>query len=276
MAAAVEHVEEGVQDVARAAEPRPTPWVRTRQVRFQKRPLGVRQIARVRFVRHGNERRTSSLYFFRRSQKPNSRKFGNHGHPGTRTGHVCLLNAAGVRVVGEFGTGEEAFWLVGAVRPDLVVLTLNLTGDMDGIETLLRMKALPDPPRVLVHTAYNSADDLTSCFLAGADGFVHKSSGREEFLEAVRSAASGELVWFPGERAGDPRSLVDTTPAGASLTPREREVLASMLRRHSNAEIAEALHISAQTAKNHASKVLRKLGMQSRKELFSRNQVPVA
>ena len=193
------------------------------------------------------------------------------GHPVTRTGHVCLLNAASVRVVGEFGTGEEAFWLVGAMRPDLVVLALNLTGEMDGIETLLRMKALPDPPRVLVHTAYNSADDLTSCFLAGADGFVHKSAGREEFLEAVRSAASDEPVWLPGERVGDPRSLVDTTPAGASLTPREREVLALMLRRHSNTEIAEALNISLRTVKNHVGAIFRKLPVKSRKDLFGRD-----
>lgn len=196
------------------------------------------------------------------------------GHPIMRTGHTCVLNAAGIRVVGEFGRGEEALWIVEKVRPDLVVLALNLIGEMDGIEVLLRMKTLPDPPRVLVHAAYNLADDLTSCFLAGADGFVHKSTSREEFLDAVRSVASGRPVWLPGERAGDPRSLVDTTPVGAPLTPREREVLALMLRRHPNAEVAETLNISIQTAKNHASKVLRKLGMRSRKELFSRSPVP--
>ncbi len=198
------------------------------------------------------------------------------GHPVTRTGQACALHAAGMRVLGEFGRGEEALWPVERVRPDLVVLALNLTGEVDGIETLMRIKTLPDPPRVLVHAAHNLADDLTSCFLAGADGFLHKSVGREEFLEGVRSVASGKPVWFPGERAGDPRSVVDTTPLGAPLTPREREVLALMLRRYSNAEIAEVLHVSAQTAKNHASKVLRKLGMRSRKELFSRSPVSAA
>jgi DNA-binding NarL/FixJ family response regulator len=191
-------------------------------------------------------------------------------------GQVCVLHAAGVRVVGEFGEGEGAFRRVEEVRPDLVVLALNLLGEMDGIETLLRTKALPDPPRVLVNAAYNLADDLTSCFLAGADGFVHKSAGREEFLEAVRSVASGRPVWFAGERAGDPRSLVDTTPVGTPLTPREREVLSLMLRRYSNTEIAELLHVSAQTAKNHASKVLRKLGLHSRRELLAGNPISTA
>ncbi len=142
------------------------------------------------------------------------------GHPVTRTGQVCVLHAAGMRVLGEFGRGEEALWPVERARPGLVVLALNLTGEMDGIETLMRMKTLPEPPRVLVHAAHNLADDLTSCFLAGADGFVHKSAGREEFLEAVQSVASGRPVWLPGERAGDPRSQVGTTAADASLTCR--------------------------------------------------------
>jgi len=75
---------------------------------------------------------------------------------------------------------------------------------------------------------------------------------------------------------GEPRSLLHFTLAEERLTPREREVLALMLRRYSNAEVAEALHVSAQTAKNHASKVLRKLGMRSRKGLFSRNSVSAA
>jgi DNA-binding CsgD family transcriptional regulator len=65
-------------------------------------------------------------------------------------------------------------------------------------------------------------------------------------------------------------------PSEESLTRREREVLALMLRRHSNVEVAEALHVSVQTAKNHASKVLRKLGVRSRKELFSRSPVPAS
>ncbi len=197
------------------------------------------------------------------------------GHPIVRTGHVCVLNAAGIRVVGEFGTGEEALRLVEEVRPDLVVLALNLTGEMDGIETLLRMKTLPDPPRVLVHAAYNLADDLTSCFLAGADGFIHKSEGREHFLEAVRSVASGKPVWAPGKREGDPRSRIYTTPDGTPLTPRQREVLALLLRRYSNAEIAEALNISLRTVKNHVSAVFRKLPVKSRKELFGREALPM-
>jgi DNA-binding NarL/FixJ family response regulator len=195
------------------------------------------------------------------------------GHPLMRFGLEEYLGGAGVRVVGESGGGGEAFDLVRQTRPDAVVLGLNLVGEPDGVDLCRLLKSLPRPPRVLVHTAYNLADDVTSCFLAGADGFLHKSTDREQLLDAVRRTAAGERVWLPGARVGEPRSRLQDTPAEERLTPREREVLALMLRRYSNADVAGALHISAQTAKNHASKVLRKLGMRSRKELFSRSPV---
>ena len=195
------------------------------------------------------------------------------GHPFMRFGLEEYLGKAGLLVVGESGSGDEAFDLARSTRPDAVVLGLNLVEEPDGIELCRLMKSLPRPPRVLVHTAYNLADDVTSCFLAGADGFLHKSTDCERLLDAVRRTADGERVWLPGERAGEPRSRLHETLAEERLTSREREVLALMLRHYSNAEVAEALHISAQTAKNHASKVLRKLGARSRKELFSRSPI---
>ena len=201
------------------------------------------------------------------------RVFVVDGHPIMRTGYICVLHASGIRVVGEFGTGEQALQVIEKVRPAPVGLGLNLTGEMDGIETLVRMKDLPDPPRVLVCAAYNLPEDLTSCFLAGADGFLHKSVRREEFLEAVRSVASGKPAWSPGEREGDPRSRIYTTPDGTPLTPRQREVLALVLRRYPYQEIADALHISLPTLKNHISAVFKKLSVNSRKELLERSQV---
>jgi len=74
-----------------------------------------------------------------------------------------------------------------------------------------------------------------------------------------------------GERVGEPRSIIDTVPEGHSLTARQREVLALVLRRYSHTEIAEALHISVQTAKNHAAAIRMKFGVKSSKELRSMN-----
>jgi two-component system response regulator DevR len=194
-------------------------------------------------------------------------------HPVMRLGLKALLLATNVRVVAESDSSDEAFRLVKEGRPDLVVLGLNLTEEPDGIELCRRIKALPDPPYVLVHTAHNSEEDVSSCFLTGADSYLHKGTDLEELLDAVRRTAGGEHIWRPGERVEEPRSRIHTTPGGIPLSRREREVLALVLRHHSNAEIAQALHVSPQTAKNHVSSILKKLGVRSRKELFARNLV---
>lgn len=195
------------------------------------------------------------------------------GHPVTRLGLKTLLLATNMRLVAETGNGDEALYLVEEGRPDLVVIGLNLTEEPDGIEVCRRIKSLPDPPYVLVHAAYNLAEDVSSCFLAGADSYLHKSTDLEELLDAARRTAVGEHIWRPGERVGEPRSRIDTTPGGTPLSRREQEVLALLLRHYSNREIAEALHISLPTVKNHISAVFKKLAVRSRKELFARNPV---
>lgn len=188
-------------------------------------------------------------------------------------GLKALLLATNMRVVGESDSSDEAIHLIKEGRPDLVVLGLNLVEEPDGIELCRRIKSLPDPPRVLVHTAHYSEEVVSSCFLAGADSYLHKGTDLEELLDAVRRTAGGERVWRPGGEAKEPRSRIDTTPGGTLLSRRERQVLTLVLRHHSNAEIAKILHVSPQTAKNHVSSILKKLGARSRKELFARNLV---
>ena len=100
-------------------------------------------------------------------------------HPSVRLGlKVLLEQAAGVEVVGEAGDAAGAVELAAKLEPDLVVLDLRLQGEASGAEVCRGIKDLPDPPRVLIHTAYNTADDVTAATLAGADGYVHKSAGR--------------------------------------------------------------------------------------------------
>jgi DNA-binding NarL/FixJ family response regulator len=185
-----------------------------------------------------------------------------------RLGLKGLLLTTEMSVVGEAEDGKGAVELAETLKPDLVVLGLNLTGEPDGVEVCQRMKSLPDPPLVLVHTAYNFADDVASCLLAGADGFVHKSVGHGRLLEAMRRVAAGARVWMPGEKVGEPRSRIDAAPSGVELTPKEREVLAQMARGHSNAEIARRLYLSLPTIKTHVRNILRKFGAKSREDLF--------
>jgi DNA-binding NarL/FixJ family response regulator len=191
-------------------------------------------------------------------------------HPSVRLGLKALLEqAAGVEVVGEAGDAAGAVELTAKLEPDLVVLDLRLQGEVSGAEVCRSIKDLPDPPRVLIHTAYNTADDVTAATLAGADGYVHKSAGRAEFLEVMRRVASGEHVWDVSVEARTAESLRRGEAAKVeSLTRKEREVLLLMLRRYSNAEIARELYVGLPTVKTHVGSIMRKLGIKRRKELF--------
>ena len=194
------------------------------------------------------------------------------GHPVMRLGLKGLLLATEAQVVGESGCGEETLGLVEETAPDLVVLGLNLAEEMDGVEACRRIKALPTPPRVVVHAAHNLPEDVSSCLLAGADAFLHKSAGCGRLLDAMRRVLSGERVWLPGERVGEPRSRLLSAPGGARLTEREREILVLMLRRCTDADIARKLVVSPDTVKTHTRSVLRKLGLKARGELFRPRQ----
>lgn len=190
-------------------------------------------------------------------------------HPSVRLGLRALLERAGdLHVVGEAGDGVEAVRLAAELKPDLVILDLRLQGESSGAEVCRGIKDLSDPPRVLIHTAYNTADDVTAATLAGADGYVHKGAGRSGFLEIVRRISSGEHVWAVSVEARTAEARTEEEAKGVSLTRKEREVLVLMLRRYSNAEIARELYVSLPTVKTHVGNIMRKLGIKRRKELF--------
>jgi DNA-binding NarL/FixJ family response regulator len=186
-----------------------------------------------------------------------------------RLGLKNFMNTSGIQVVGESGDGERALRLVEQMRSDVVVLDLNLDGETDGTEVCRQIKSLPGAPRVLLYTAQAFDEGVSSCLLAGAESYVHKRTACEELLSAVRRAAAGEQVWLPNARVRE-TSYFYTAVQRIRLTPREREILILLHRRYSNAEIAEKLHISGQTTKNHVSSILRKLGFKSRRQLFTK------
>ena len=172
-----------------------------------------------------------------------------------------------MQIVGEAGTGEEALRLVTETAPDLVVLDLNLAGKPNAIELCRKIKALPDAPQLLIFTADNLAEDVPSPSLTGANGYLHKRSDREELLHTIRRVAAGEKVWEAGERSGERGTRIHAALNDAHLTPRELEVLAMKLNRRTNAEIADALHISLNTVKHHVTSIYKKLE-KTRKDLL--------
>jgi NarL family two-component system response regulator LiaR len=146
-------------------------------------------------------------------------------HPAICSGLREMLLRTDMRVVGEAGDGEEVLRLVEELRPGLVILGLNLVGEVDGVEACRRIKDLPSPPRVLVYTAFDFTDELSSSLLSEADSYLHKRACREELLDAIRRTAAGERVWPTSEGIGEPRSRLHATQEGMRLTPKEREVL---------------------------------------------------
>lgn len=165
------------------------------------------------------------------------------GHPVMRMGLVGLLGAEEIEVVGDWDDGDEALRVIEGLRPDLIVLGLNLAGGTDGVALCRRIKSLPRAPRVLVYTAYNYAENIASCMLAGADSYLHKHVGAQELLDAVRRTIAGEKVWNIGDHVGEPRSVISITPDGAQLTPQgERSARAEAPPLHKPGDRQEASH----------------------------------
>ena len=193
-------------------------------------------------------------------------------HPAIRLGMKSLLDLTDdIQVVGEAKDAEGAMRLVTELEPDLVVLDLRLKGETGGIEVCRDIKALPDPPRVLIHTAHNAAEDLAMVTLVGADGYLHKGVEGAEIADVVRRTHAGERVWLLTINPDEAQSHLLDTLKYESLTSKEKEILTLVLRRYSNAEIAKELYVSLPTVKTHVRNILRKYEVSSRRDLFRRH-----
>ncbi|QIN82909.1 response regulator [Rubrobacter tropicus] len=190
------------------------------------------------------------------------------GQPVVRVGVKTVLDAEeNMETVGEAASVRQAIELVRRAAPDIVVLDLDLEGQGGGLELCRKIKSMPGAPGVVVFTFRNSREEVFSSRLSGADSFVHKGESTGKLLEAIRETRSGKKVWFLGEgdNPGPHRHFNAEEP---SLTPKEKEIFALLVKRRTNAEIAAELSISHQTVKNHVSNVLKKLGADSRIDLL--------
>lgn len=189
-------------------------------------------------------------------------------HPIVRLGLRAAVEAEpDMKIVGEVGAVAEAIRAVHVLRPDVVILALRLEGELRGPEVCRVVKRLPEPPAVLVYTAFDSAADASACFLAGADAFVHRRTDRRQLVTSIRDTYRGRRVWMPqgAPAEGAARARQHGAPG---LTPREEEVLGLLLLRYTNAQIGETLQLRLPTVKTHVRGLLRKLGIASRRDLF--------
>ncbi|MFJ9026874.1 response regulator [Streptomyces sp. NPDC102259] len=186
-------------------------------------------------------------------------------HVVVRAGLRALLEgAAGLDVIGEADSGEEAVRLAIELAPDVVLMDLRFAGaerGIDGVEAVRRLASEAPGMPVVMLTSYSGRADVVRALEAGARGYVLKAGRPEELFRAVRSAAEGGFGLAP-ELVGHLVGQV-TSPA-AELTQREAQVVRLMADGHGNRSIAQSLHLSEATVKTHLIRVYRKLGVDNR------------
>jgi DNA-binding NarL/FixJ family response regulator len=189
-----------------------------------------------------------------------------------RAGFRALLDAEpDLEVVAEAANGRDAVEAATVHSLDVVLMDIRMPG-MNGIDATRHIRALSDPPEVLILTTFDTDENVFDALEAGAAGFLIKDTPPAQLIEAVRAAVAGGAVISPTTT----RRLVDhlvaarlmlDQPVPAELevlTAREREVLELVALGSSNREIAARLTISELTAKTHVSRVLSKLQVASR------------
>lgn len=185
-------------------------------------------------------------------------------HPLFREGLNCLLaTVADMDVVAAVGDGESAVMRSIELRPDVVLMDLNLP-TVPGVEATRRIVAATPGTAVLVLTMVDDDDSVMTALRVGARGYVLKGAAQEEVLAAIRSVAQGGAVFGPGIAEHVLSGAHTGRHAGHDLTQREAEVLAQIAQGLSNPDIARELGISLKTVQNHVSHVLTKLQVRDR------------
>jgi DNA-binding NarL/FixJ family response regulator len=188
-------------------------------------------------------------------------------HAVVREGLRALLGAVdGYTIVGTAATGREAVRAAVTLRPDVLVLDINMP-DGSGIEAARKVTREAPGVAVLMLTMFDDDDSVFAAVRAGARGYVLKGANRDELKAAVRSVAAGQAVFGPGVAS----RVLDrmTRPVGVEtefpqLTPRERAVLELMVADLGPAAIARRLGIAVKTVRNNISSILTKLHVTER------------
>ena len=187
-------------------------------------------------------------------------------HEVARSGLKSLLAGTELKVVAEVATGAEAVKYALENDPDVVLLDVRMP-DGDGLDALGRIKLdKPDMP-ILMFSAFDNPTYIARAVAYRASGYLLKGCTREELLNAIRTAATGESAWTRDELRRVTGALATprlNSNVEVPLTQRESEVLRQLAYGLTNKEIAQALHISYETVKEHVQHILRKIGVTDR------------
>ena len=183
-------------------------------------------------------------------------------HPVVRAGLRALIDGQqDLSVVAEADRLDRAVAAVESERPDVVLMDLSLGEGAGGAEVTAALRALAEPPEVLVLTTYDTESDILRALEAGARGYLLKDAPPDELFAGIRATARGETVLAPSVAATLVRR---TTPGATTITEREVEVLELLSRGLGNREMARELFVSEATVKSHLSHIYTKLGVDTR------------
>ncbi|MES1242694.1 MAG: response regulator transcription factor [Acidobacteriota bacterium] len=182
-------------------------------------------------------------------------------HPVVRDGLAAMLGTQpDFEVVGEAGTGAAAVAEAERLRPDVVLMDLEMPV-LDGIEAIRRLRVAAPSVQVVVLTAFDTDERIFGALQAGAQGYLLKGAPRAEIFAAIRTVSSGRALIPPVVAS---KLLQQMREEPDAMTDREREVLGLLASGLSNREISGRLSITERTVKFHVSSVLSKLGAKNR------------
>jgi len=185
-------------------------------------------------------------------------------HTIVREGLKALLTATeDLEVVGEVADGREAVDACARLRPDVVVMDLNMP-KLNGVDATREIREKPDAPKVVILSMYDGEEYVRPAIRSGASGYLLKGSGLSDLVKAIRAVARGEAFFSPAiamillrdSRGEGSKAAPDP---GDGLTKREREVLTLVGEGKSSPEIAKFLGLSVKTIEGHRGRIMAKL-----------------